>query len=113
MDDTLVLIKPCDIPSVLRKFNSFDKNLTFTVDAFENERVHFLDLEISKSGIDVFRKSTDTGQYKGSIPIFIVSNRGLVKQLGLKPVFYLATLLARTDKKVTYLFAANFFASQF
>ena len=28
VDDTLVLIKPCDIPSVLKKFNSFDKNLT-------------------------------------------------------------------------------------
>ena len=43
VDDTLVLIKPCDIPSVLKKFNSFDKNLNFTVDKFENGQVHFLD----------------------------------------------------------------------
>ena len=27
VDDTLVLIKPSDIPAVLDKFNSFDKNL--------------------------------------------------------------------------------------
>ena len=63
VDDTLVLIKSCDIPSVLKKFNSFDKNLNFTVDKFENGKVHFLDLEISESGIDVFRKTTHTGQY--------------------------------------------------
>ena len=63
VDDTLVLIKPCDIPLVLKKFNSFDKNLNFTVDKFEDGKVHFLDLEISESGIDVFRKTTHTGQY--------------------------------------------------
>ena len=39
------------VPSVLRKFNSFDKSLTFAVDAFGNEKVYFLDTEISKSGI--------------------------------------------------------------
>ena len=37
--------------------------LNFTVDKFENEKVHFLDLEILVSGIDVFRKTTHTGQY--------------------------------------------------
>ena len=36
LDDTLVLIKPKDIPFVLDKFNSFHKNLKFTVDNFEN-----------------------------------------------------------------------------
>ena len=41
VDDTLVLIKPCDIPSVLKRFNSFDKNLNFTVDRFESGKVHF------------------------------------------------------------------------
>ena len=63
VDDTLVLMKPCDIPLVLKKFNSFHKNLNFTVDKFEDGKVHFLDLEISESGIDVFRKTTHTGQY--------------------------------------------------
>ena len=34
VDDTLVLIQPCDIPSTLKKFDSFDKNLNFTEDRF-------------------------------------------------------------------------------
>ena len=62
VDDTLVLIKTGDTPWVLKKFNSFDKNLNYTVDKFEDRKVHFLDLEISESGIDVFRKTTHTGQ---------------------------------------------------
>ena len=33
VDDTLVLVKPTDIPTVLNKFNTSDKNLNFT---FEN-----------------------------------------------------------------------------
>ena len=63
VDDTLVLIKPKDIPFVLNKFNSSDKNVKFTADNFENSKIHFLDLEISDSGIDIFWKSTHTGQY--------------------------------------------------
>ena len=31
VDDTLVLIRPSDIPHVLAKFNSFDKNIKFTI----------------------------------------------------------------------------------
>ena len=64
VDDTLVLIKPCDITSVLSKFNSFDKNLKFTVDNFSDGTVHFLDLKITDYGIDGYRKSTHTEQYK-------------------------------------------------
>jgi hypothetical protein len=41
VDDTIVLIKPADIPLVLNRFNSFDKNLNFTVDTFENGKIHF------------------------------------------------------------------------
>ena len=63
VDDTLLLIKPCDITSVLSKFSSFDKNLKFTVDNFSDGTVHFLDLKITDYGIDVYRKSTHTGQY--------------------------------------------------
>ena len=40
VDDTLVLIKPSDISAVLAKFNSFDPNLTFTVDTFSEGIVH-------------------------------------------------------------------------
>ena len=53
VDDTLVLIKPKDIPFVLDKFNSFGKNLKFTIDNFESGKIHFLDLQISDSGIDI------------------------------------------------------------
>ena len=68
VDDTLVLIKPCDIPSVLKKFNSFDKNLNFSVDKFENGKVHFLDLEISESGIDVFRNTHTRDNFQSFQP---------------------------------------------
>ena len=43
VDDTLVLIKPSDIFFVLAKFNSFDRNLNFTVDTFLDGLIHFLD----------------------------------------------------------------------
>ena len=48
---------------MLDKFNSFDKNLKFTFDDFPDSHVHFLDLKITKNGIDIFRKNTHTGQY--------------------------------------------------
>ena len=51
---------------MLPKFNSFDKNLTFIVDASENEKVHFLDfffIKFPNPEIEVFRKSTPTGQF--------------------------------------------------
>ena len=47
VDDTLLLAKSQDIDKVLKAFNGFDKNLKFTVDKFENETPHFLDLEIA------------------------------------------------------------------
>ena len=63
VDDTLILVKPNNIPLLLKKFNSFHKNLKFTVDRFENDFVHFLDIKISCDGTDVDRKSTHSGQY--------------------------------------------------
>ena len=54
IDDTLVLIKPSDISAVLAKFNSFDPNLTFTVDTFSEGIVHFLDIKVSIDGTDRF-----------------------------------------------------------
>ena len=48
---------------MLDKFNSFDKNLKFTFDDFQDGNVHFLDLKITEDGIDIFRKNTHTGQY--------------------------------------------------
>ena len=66
VDGTLILLKPNNIPLLLEKFNSFhnsQKNLKFTVDRFENDFVHFLDIKISCDGTGVYWKSTHTGQY--------------------------------------------------
>ena len=63
VDDTLILIKPSDISSVLVKFNSFDRNLNFTVDIFPDGLIHFLDIKVSVDGTDIYRKETHTGQY--------------------------------------------------
>ena len=60
VDDTIILVKPENIEEVLRKFNSFDNNLQFTVDKFENETPHFLDLEIHPDGLTIYRKDTST-----------------------------------------------------
>ena len=48
--DTLLLVKPADIPHIHNSFNGFDKNLRFTVDRFENEVQYFLDIKISQLG---------------------------------------------------------------
>ena len=50
-----------DVGRIHRLLNSFDKNLKFTVDLFENEVPHFLDLEMSPDGISIYRKDTYTG----------------------------------------------------
>ena len=63
VDDTLVLIKPSDIPMVLAKFNEFLTNLKFTVDTFPDGVIQFLDIKISVDGTDIYRKDTYTGQY--------------------------------------------------
>ena len=44
VDNTLLLIKPEDIHLVQNLFNTIHINLCFTVDRFENEISHFLDV---------------------------------------------------------------------
>ena len=46
VDDTLVMIKKDKIQHVLNSFNSFDKNLRFTADTFNDGNIHFLDIKI-------------------------------------------------------------------
>ena len=53
-DDTLLLVKRQDIDKLLKAFNGFEKNLKFTVDRFENETPHFLDLEICPNDLTIF-----------------------------------------------------------
>ena len=64
VDDTLLLVKPKDADLVLNSFNSFDPKIQFTVDKFDDENVHFLDLQIKNNNlIDIYRKDTFTGLY--------------------------------------------------
>ena len=52
MDDTPVLMKKSNFPTVLQTLNSFHKNLNFTVYTFEDKKV--LDLLIHKNTTDIF-----------------------------------------------------------
>ena len=63
VDDTLLLVKPEDVNEILARFNSFHKNIEFTVDKFEDCVPHFLDLEIHPDGLSIFRKETHTAQF--------------------------------------------------
>ena len=63
VDDTLLVLRKKDIDIVLNKFNSFNKNLKFTVDTFENCVPHFLDIEICPNGLRIYRKNPQTGHY--------------------------------------------------
>ena len=63
VDDTLLLVKPEDIDEILHKFNSFHRNLEFTVDRFDDCIPHFLDLEMHPDGISIYRKETHTAQF--------------------------------------------------
>ena len=62
VDNTLLIIKKRDINYVLNQFNSFDKNLKFAIDTFENSVPHFLDIEICPDGLGIYHKHTQTGQ---------------------------------------------------
>ena len=63
VNDTLLLVKPEDVDGILGEFNSYHKNLEFTVDKFEDCIPHFLDLEIHRDGLSIFRKETHTAQF--------------------------------------------------
>ena len=56
-------MKPQNVSRIHKMLNSFDKNLRFTVDLFENKVPHFLDLEMPLDGISIYRKDTNTGLY--------------------------------------------------
>ena len=61
MDDTLVLMKKFDVPIVLQALNGFHKNLDFTMNVFENKKIHFLDIFIDRNATDIFYRDTHTG----------------------------------------------------
>ena len=67
VDGTLLVLRMKDIDIVLNKFNSFNKNLKFTVDTFENCVPHFLDIDICPNGLGTYHKNTQTGQYTNQL----------------------------------------------
>ena len=58
---TLLVMKPENVSQVHKALNKFDSNLRLTVEMFQNEVPHFLDLELSLDGVTIFRKDTNTG----------------------------------------------------
>ena len=52
VDDTLLVVKPSQIDRIHKAFNKFDKNIKLTVDRFDNEVPHFLDIEITPDGLN-------------------------------------------------------------
>ena len=63
VDDTLLLAKEYDIMFIFDKFSSFHENLKFTIDRFDDNNTHFLDITIDKNKTDLYYKPTHTGQY--------------------------------------------------
>ena len=63
IDDTLLLAKEEDIMFIFDKFNSFHKNLKFTIDRFDDINTYFLDIAMNKNKTDLYYKPTHTGQY--------------------------------------------------
>ena len=77
VDDTLILTKPENIPSILDSFNSFHPHIQFTSEEFvDSNDVHFLDIKIDPQGTTIYRKSTHTGHSTHTIP---ASHLGLGK----------------------------------
>ena len=52
-----------DIMFASDKFNSFHEYLKFTIDRFDDNNIHFLDIAIDKNKTDLYYKLTHTGQY--------------------------------------------------
>ena len=63
VDNALLIIKKKYISFISNQFNSFDKNLKFTTDVFENCISHILDMEVYLNGLGIYHKHVQTGQY--------------------------------------------------
>ena len=59
VDYNLALIKESNI-NVLKKLNSFHPSLTFTVDKFDDDIIHYLDIKIVDNETDIYFKDTHT-----------------------------------------------------
>ena len=63
VDDTLLLAQEEKIMFIFDKFNSFQRNLRFTIDRFDDNNIHFIDIAIDKNKTNLYCKTTHTGPY--------------------------------------------------
>ena len=85
VDDTLILTKPSDIPYIFAKFNSFDPSIKFTIDDFNDNDIHFLDIQIHSTGTSVYRKPTHTGQYQHISSFFTLVTKSCLDTSSCQP----------------------------
>ena len=62
VDDIFLVLRKKYIDIFLNNFNSFIKNLEFTVDTFETYVPQFLDIEICPNRLGIYHKNIQTGQ---------------------------------------------------
>ena len=58
--DTLLVVKPQDVSRIHKFMNTFDKDLQFIIDLFENKVRYFLDSEMPPDGISIYLNDTKT-----------------------------------------------------
>ena len=87
------MAKPDDFNKILDKLNSFDNNLSFTIDIFEDNSVHFLDLKIDETETDLFYKPTHTGEYCH----FTSQTPWRLKTAWIKALFHRATKICSSN----------------
>ena len=63
LHNSLLLGKEDGTSYILEKFNAIYKNLKFTTDCFDDDKVHFLDILTDRTETDLFYKPTHAGQY--------------------------------------------------
>ena len=95
VDDTLLLAKEDGINYIFDKFNSFHKNLKFTMNRFEDNNLYFLDIPIDKTDTELYCKPTHTGQYCD----FNCSLPWNYKTLWIKSFYYLARKIRLSTEK--------------
>ena len=98
VDDTLVLAKEKDIVNTMKEFNSFDKNIKFTMDKFDDGIVHFLDIKINRCETDLYYKSTHIGQYSD----FLSQNPWRLKTSWIKALNDRATKICSSNELLTH-----------
>ena len=94
VDDTLALITESDINIVLKKLNSFHPSLKFTVDKFDDDIVHYLDIKIVDNETHIYFKDTRTGQFMH----FSLYAPWRIKTAWVKALFQRAVKICSTEE---------------